>query len=140
VTPEESTTPDLLERWRQAAESAYRGDLDATMGIFAPDAVWEVEPLGISHRGAPAIRSFLEDWLGPYEDYEDAQQEALDLGNGVVFVVSRLDARPGGSQGIVQERWSFTVLWVAGMVARVTGRNDIDDARTAAERLAEDRG
>jgi len=103
--PEQSATLDLLERWRQAAEAAYRGDLDATMGIFAPDAVWEVQPLGITHRGAPAIRSFLEDWLGSYENYEDDQEEGLDLGNGVVFVVSRLDARPGGSRGRVQERW-----------------------------------
>ena len=137
---EESTTPDLVDRWRQAAEAASRGDLDATMAIFAPDAVWEVQPLGISHRGAPAIRSFLEEWLGSYENYDDDQEEGLDLGNGVVFVVSRLDARPVGSAGRVQERWSFTVLWVAGMVMRVTGRYDIDNARAAAERLAEERG
>ena len=136
---EESTTSGLAERWRHAAEAAYRGDLDATMAIFAPDAVWEVQPLGISHKGAPAIRSFLEEWLGSFEDYEDDQEEGLDLGNGVVFVVSRLDARPAGSPGKVQERWSFTVLWVAGMVTRVTGRNDIDPARAAAERLAESR-
>ena len=136
---EQYTTPDLVERWRHAAEAAYRGDLDATMGIFAPDAVWEVQPLGISHRGAPAIRSFLEEWLGSYESYEDDQEEGLDLGNGVLFVVSRLDARPVGSPGRVQERWSFTVLWVADMVMRVTGRNDINEARAAAERLAASR-
>jgi len=136
---EQAATPDLVERWRLAAEAAYRGDLDATMGIFAADAVWEVQPLGISHRGARAIRSFLEDWLGSYENYEDDQEEGLDLGNGVVFVVSRLDARPGGSRGRVQERWSFTVMWVGGMVTRVTGRNDINEARRAAERLAESR-
>ena len=110
------------------------------MAIFAPDAVWEVQPLGISHKGAPAIRSFLEEWLGSFEDYEDDQEEGLELGNGVVFVVSRLDARPVGSPGKVQERWSFTVLWEAGMVMRVTGRNDINAARAAAERLAESRG
>src|SRR6266480_301375 len=137
---EESTTSGLAERWRHAAEAAYRGDLDATMAIFAPDAVWEVQPLGISHRGAPAIRSFLEEWLDSYENYDDDQEEGLDLGNGVVFVVSRLDAHPVGSAGRVQERWSFTVLWVAGIVTRVTGRNDIDEARAAAERLAESRG
>jgi ketosteroid isomerase-like protein len=136
---EESTTSGLAERWRHAAEAAYRGDLDATMAIFAPDAVWEVQPLGISHKGAPAIRSFLEEWLGSFEDYEDDQEEGLDLGNGVVFVVSRLDARPVGSPGKVQERWSFTVLWAAGMVRRVTGRNDIDHARAAAEQLAKSR-
>jgi ketosteroid isomerase-like protein len=137
--PEESTTLDLVERWRRAADSAYRGDLDATMAIFASDAVWEVQPLGISHKGAPAIRRFLEEWLGSYENYKDDQEEGVALGNGVVFVVSRLDARPVGSPGRVQERWSFTVLWVAGMVTRVTGRNDIDEARAAAERLAESR-
>ena len=138
--PKESTTPDLVERWRQAAEAADRRDFDATMGIFAPDAVWEVQPLGISESGPAAIRSFLEDWLGSYEDYEYDQEEGHSLGNGVVFVVSRLDARPVGSPGSVQERWAFTVLWVAGKVVRVTGRNDIDEARAAAERLAEERG
>ena len=56
-----------------------------------------------------------------------------------MFVVSRLDARPVGSPGRVQERWSFTVLWVAGMVVRVTGRYDINKARADAERLAEER-
>jgi hypothetical protein len=39
----------------------------------------------------------------------------------------------------VQERWAFTVFWVEGMVVRVTGRNDINEARAAAERLAEER-
>jgi ketosteroid isomerase-like protein len=136
---EESTTPDLVERWRQASKAAERGDFEAMMGIFAPDAVWEVQPLGIIQRGAPAIRSFLEDWLGSYESYEDGQEDGLDLGNGVMFVVSRLDARPVGSPGRVQERWAFTVLWAAGMVVRVTGRNDIDESRAAAERLAESR-
>ena len=136
----ESTTPELVERWRQAAEAADRREFDTTMGIFDPDAVWEVQSLGISLESAPAIRSFLEDWLGSYENYEDDQEEALDLGNGVVFVVSRLDARPVGSPSRVQERWSFTVLWEAGKVVRVTGRNDIDEARAAAERLAESRG
>jgi ketosteroid isomerase-like protein len=138
--PEKSATPNLVERWRQAAGAASRGDLDAAMDIFASEAVWEVLPLGISHKGAPAIRSFLEDWLGSYENYEDNHEEGLDLGHGVLFVVSRPDAGPRGSRGRVQERWSFTVLWVAGMVMRVTGRTDIDEARAAAKRLAESRG
>jgi ketosteroid isomerase-like protein len=137
---EESTTPDPVWRWRQAVEAASRLDFDAAMGIFHPDAVWKMQPLGISHRGAPAIRGFLEDWLGSYKNYEDDQEEALNLGSGVVFVVSRAEASPSESRSRVQERWSFTVVWVAGMVMRVTGRNDVDDARAAAERLAEERG
>ena len=136
---QESTTSDLVERWRRAVEATSRGDLNATMSIFAADAVWEAQPLGITHTGAPAIRSFLEDWRASYEDYEDDQEEGLGLGNGVVFQVTRLDARLAGSRGRVQERFSFTVLWVEGMVTRVTVRNDIDEARAAAERLAESR-
>ena len=48
---EESTTPALVERWRHAAEASDRRDFDTTMGIFASDAVWEVQPLGISLGG-----------------------------------------------------------------------------------------
>ena len=136
---EESTTPDLVERWRQASEAADRRDFDTTTGIFAPDAVWEAQPLGITLKSAPAIRSFLEDWLRSYEDYKYDQEEGHNLGNGVVFVVSRLDARPIGSPGRVEERWAFTVVWAAGVVVRVMARNDVDEARAAAERLAEAR-
>jgi ketosteroid isomerase-like protein len=138
--PEESTTLDLVERWRRASEAADRRDFDTTMGIFAADAIWEVQPLGITLESAPAIRSFLEDWFRSYEDYEYDQEEGHNLGNGVVFVVSRLDAHPLGSRGSLEERWAFTVVWEAGVVVRVMARNNIDEARAAAERLAEERG
>jgi ketosteroid isomerase-like protein len=35
---EEYTTPDLVERWRQAAEAAQRRDFDAVMSVYAADA------------------------------------------------------------------------------------------------------
>jgi ketosteroid isomerase-like protein len=136
----ESTTPDLVALWQQSADAADRRDFDTAMRYFAADALWEVRPLGISLEGAPAIRSFLEDWLGSYQEYDYEQEEARELGNGVVFAVSRLDARPLGSLGRVQERWAFTFVWTAGMIVRVTGDTDIDEARAAAERLAESRG
>ena len=135
--PDESTTPDLVARWRHAADAFGRSDFDAGLSCFAPDAVWEVQPLGISLEGAPAIRSFLEDWLGSYEDYESEHDDVHNLGSGVVFAASRLDARPLGSPGRVQERWGFTVTWAAGMIVRVIGSTDIDGARAAAERLAQ---
>ncbi len=58
----------------------------------------------------------------------------------MVFVVGRVDGRPVGSTGRVQERWAFTSVWAAGMIGRVVVGNDIDKARAAAERLAEERG
>jgi ketosteroid isomerase-like protein len=139
--PEESTTPDLVERWRQAAEAAVRRDFDAVMSVYAPDAVWDASLSGVGRfEGAAAIRSFLEDWIGAYAEYEYKQEEGQDLGNGVVFVVVCADARPVGGSGMVQERWAVTVMWAAGMIVRVIARNEIDEARAAAERLTKERG
>ena len=137
---EESTTPDLVARWRQTNEAFVRRDFDAMMSFFAPDAVWDLSSAGIGRfEGAAAIRTFHEDWIGSYGEYEN-QLEVQDLGNDVSFVVLSLIARPVGSAGRVQERWGFTVTWAEGMIVRVIGSTDIDEARTAAERLAEERG
>ena len=136
---QESTTPDLVERWRQMEDAFLRRDFDALMSFYAPDAKWDAPPGIGSFEGAAAIRSFLEEWLGAYEEYEHKQTEAQDLGNGVVFVTLRLDGRPVGSRGRLQERYAFTVVWAAGMIVRVMVSRDIDEARAAAERLAESR-
>ena len=123
-------------------EAANRRDFDAAVSsIFASDAVFDMSAAGLgSFEGAAAIRRYLEDWIGSYEEQEYKQWEGDDLGNGVVFAVALLDARPAGSQARVQERWAFTVVWTAGMIVRVVATQDIDEARAAAERLAEERG
>jgi ketosteroid isomerase-like protein len=136
----ESETSDLVDRWRRASEAAQQGDFDAVMSVYAPDAVWDASLPGVGiFEGVAAIRTFLEDWIGDYEEYEYVQEDGLNLGNGVVFVVGRVDGRPAGSTGWVQERWAFTSLWKAAKIVGVTVDNDIDEARAAAERLAEER-
>jgi ketosteroid isomerase-like protein len=133
------TTPDLVERWRETNEAFVRRDFDAMMSFFAPDAVWDLSSAGIGRfEGTAAIRGFHEDWIGPYGEYEN-RLEVQDLGNDVSFVVLSLNARPADSAGTVQERWGFTVTWAAGMIVRVIGSTDIDEARAATERLAEER-
>ena len=70
--PEESTTPDLVERMRLMLQAADRADWDGTLRFVAPEAVWEANPLGLprpSFDGVAAIRAFLEDWSGPYDDW-----------------------------------------------------------------------
>jgi hypothetical protein len=110
------------------------------VSVCAPDAVWEVVGLG-AFEGVPAIRRFLEDWLGGYTEYEVKAQEILDLGNGVVFAITRQAGRPAGSTdgAKVREVWTYAFLWVDGMVTRVAAYPDIDEGRAAAERLAESR-
>ena len=138
--PEESATPDLVERWRGVADAAHRRDFHTMMRAFAPDAVWDLSFAGLgSFEGAAAIRSFLEEWLDAYEEAEYKQEEGQDLGNGVLFVVVTLGGRPAGSAGRVQERWGYTVTWTDGLIERVVGRADIEEARAAAKRLAESR-
>ncbi len=92
---EESTTPDLVELVREAVGAGSSRDLDTLMSFFAPNAVWDLSPMGIgTFEGPTAIRSFLEDWLGSYDDFEIELQQVFDLGNGVVLVVNRLKGRP----------------------------------------------
>src|SRR5213080_4581579 len=49
-----------------------------------------------------------------------------------------LKGRPIGSGGEVQLRYAAVTEWVGGMVVRDTNYTDIDEARAAAERLAEE--
>jgi ketosteroid isomerase-like protein len=138
--PEESTTPDLVELSRDLLESANRRDFDAALSFYAPDVVWEGRELGAGFEGAAALRRFFDDWSGAYEEFEVEPEEILELGNGVVFAVIRQNARPAGSTGYVEMRYAAVTEWTEGMIVRITNYLDIDEARAAAERLAEERG
>jgi ketosteroid isomerase-like protein len=137
---EESTTPDLVELARSTIDRFARGDLDGTMSVYGPDSVWDTSPAGMgTFQGLAAIRGFLEDWMAAYEEYEIDAEEILDLGNGVTFAVLNQRGRPVGSSGEVQVRSASVSVWTKGLVERVTNYPDIDVARAAAERLAEER-
>jgi ketosteroid isomerase-like protein len=139
--PEESTTPDLVELVRETVEAGSRGDLDALLTLFAPDAVWDMSNVGMGEfEGHAAIRGFLEDWLGSYEEMRWEAEEIRDLGNGVTLAVVVQTARPVGSTGEVQVRSAGVSIWTDGLTERVMNYADIDDGRAAAERLAESRG
>ena len=138
---DESTTPDLVELTRRQFEAVNRGDLDALMSLFAPDVVVDLSQRDLpSFDGVSAVRGFLEDWIGSYEELRWEPEEVLDLGNGVVFAVVHQNARPAGSTGYVQQREGWVLVWVGGLVGRLTTSGDTDEARAAAERLAESRG
>ncbi len=138
---EESTTPDLVELWQRANEAAMGRDFDAMMRLFAADAVWAA-PAGVGRfEGAGAIRRLHEDWLGAFGEFTTDVEEAHEYGGGVTFVVCLMNGGLPGSTGSVHERLCFTTVWVDGLATRVEVSNgDIDEARAAAERLAEERG
>ena len=138
---EESTTPDLIELVGKAFEAAKRRDFDAVMSQYAPDAVWDLSELGLdTFEGRAAIRDHFEDWFAPYDQWDSKSEEARDLGNGVVFTVTYEQARMTGGSGVIPRRVAFVYEFVDGLIVRATPYTDIDVARAAAERLAEDRG
>ena len=139
---EESTTPDLEESSRRLREALSRGDLDAAVAMYAPDVVWDVSLLGLQgvFEGREAIRGVLEDLRRPYEELEIVPEEFRDLGSGVTLNVYLARGRPRGSTGFVESRQASVATWANGLIERQTTYPDIDQARAAAERLADERG
>jgi ketosteroid isomerase-like protein len=140
VMPQESTTADLVELTRKQFEAVNRRDLDAVMSLCPADGVYDTSHGLGTYVGPVAIRGFLEEWWGAFEELSFELEEVLDFGNGVVFSAVRQDARPAGSTGHVRAREAYVLEWVEGMCARVTTYGDIDEGRAAAERLAGSRG
>src|SRR5262249_10007289 len=92
------------------------------------------------YTGAHAVRGFFEDWHSSYEEFELVAEEMVDLGNGVGYTILRQRGRPVGSSGEVRRRLASVGLSVNGLFVRVTSYSDIDQARAAAEQLAQERG
>ena len=136
---EASTIPDLVELVRGQFEAVNRRDLDCVTSGFAPDSVFEGRVAGDVFEGRAAIRSFLEEWFGSYEELQFGLEEVRDLGNGIVFAVVIQNGRPVGSAGHLRQREGWVFVWARGLITRLT-TYDIDEARAAAERLAEERG
>ncbi|MCW3030415.1 MAG: hypothetical protein JWM66_548 [Solirubrobacterales bacterium] len=134
---EESTSPDLVELVRESIEI---DDLEAALSFYAPHAVWDASPWGMGvFEGQAAVRAFFEDWRGSYSGIEWTAEEIRDLGSGVTFAVILQKGRVVGSGGSVQLRYGSVAEWIDDLMVRNTTHTDIDEARAAAERLAEER-
>jgi len=138
---EESTTPDLAERVRAIFGEPDQRDWDAILPHYAPDACWDATAtLGTTFDGHDAIRGLWQDWTDLYEDLALDLQELVDLGHGVVLAVVLAHGHPVGSSGYVKSREAWVYEGADGMIERVRTYRDLDEARAAAERLAEERG
>jgi ketosteroid isomerase-like protein len=138
---EESTTPDPVELTRRVYGFLNGGDFDSVVGMFAADSVWDVSNWGLgTHAGLDAIARFLQDWFGSMDEFEVHVEEMHDLGHGVVQVVVVQVARPAGSRKLLQVRSAPVFVWIDGLISQLTLYRDIDEARAAADRLAESRG
>jgi ketosteroid isomerase-like protein len=138
--PEESTTPDLVELTRRLMEAGSRRDVDEGLSFFTTDAVFDLSDLGFGvFEGAVAIRGFLEDWYRSYEEYERTLEEVVQFGEGVVMTVNTQLARLSGNSAHIRLDDIYILLFDGSKAVRLTVYRDIDEARAAAERLAEER-
>jgi ketosteroid isomerase-like protein len=136
---EESTTPDLAERMERTVDAFNAGDFDLAASFYVPDALFYRAAVGVLE-GREAIRSFIEDWHGMYEELTFELKEFRDLGNGVTFsVISQGGRLAGTAAWIPQERSALVCTWADGLIEKETNFTDVDEARAAAERLAEER-
>ena len=133
----EFTTPDPVELVRKQLEALDRGDLDGAMSNVTDDAVLDGRAELIE--GRAAIRGFLDDWFGAYEELDFEIEEVSHLGGGVVFAVVIQDGRLVGGDGRLRQREGWVYLCAGGSIARLT-TSDVDEARAASKRLAHDRG
>jgi len=140
VMAEEPAGPDLVALTRELAEAQ---GVDATMRFFGGEPVYDMSMMGLSvFEGTTAVRSFVADWYRSYGQADDDLYEIVDVGNGVVFAAVRETARPAGSpaHAEVHADYGLVVVWKDGKATRVTPYPDVDEARAAADRLAQERG
>jgi ketosteroid isomerase-like protein len=135
----ESTPREPVELMGEVLEAFNRRDVDTVMGFFAADAVFDSRVLGNCFEGQAAIRAFVEDWLGAFEEWTVEPQEIIELGNGVVFLVYRQQGRPVGSSGRIGSRVAAVYEWADAVVTRATTHASTAEARAAAGRLVEER-
>jgi ketosteroid isomerase-like protein len=133
-------THDLEDAIRRLVEAGNRRDFDGVLAMYSRDAVVDNTPVGTGlFEGREAIRGDFEDWIAAYEDFEQTAEEVRDLGNGVTFGLFLLRGRLTASSAFVELRYAGVTAWTDGLIERVTTYIDIDEARAAAKRLAEER-
>ena len=129
--------------WRRWDE-ASRGEFDLVIGgaEYAPDAVLDTAGYGMgTFAGRDAIRGFLSEWINSFDDLKMRADEMLGIGDTIVLIVYHQEGRPLGGTNYVRVRSAIVEEWEDGMLARSTiyTEAEIDEARAAAERLAEER-
>jgi hypothetical protein len=128
-----------LELTRRVFERASAHDYDAMMEPFGPDSVWDASPWALgAHTGVPAIRRFIERWIGSFDEWKITPLMMLDLGNGIVFAPAIQTGRTAGSPQPFRMQQASVFVWRGSTLARVTHYRDVEVARMEANRLAEE--
>jgi ketosteroid isomerase-like protein len=107
-----------------------RGDIDALVEIYDPEAVFETLLLG-THHGKEAIRSIYEENRTNQAGYRVDPVESIDAGDKVITVVRFGGAGPV-SQIELADQMAFVHTFKDGLVVREQAFSNREDALEAA--------
>jgi ketosteroid isomerase-like protein len=119
-----------LERVREGFAAHNRGDLDALVEFYDPDAVFETLLLG-THRGNEAIRLIYEENQKTMAGYDVVPVELIDAGDKVLAVVKMVGS--GTSSNIsMDEGFAFVFTLRDGRCVREQAFRNREEALDAA--------
>jgi ketosteroid isomerase-like protein len=121
---------EKVETVKAGFAALSRGDLDALVELYDPDAVFETLLLG-THHGKEAIRRIHEENLANQAGYTVDPVEMLDAGDKVITVVQAGGAGPV-SQIALDDRFAFVHTIKNGLIVREQTFRNREEAIEAA--------
>jgi ketosteroid isomerase-like protein len=119
-----------IERIKAGFDAHNRGDVDALVGFYAPDAVFETLLLG-THHGNESIRVIYEENRKTLTGYDVVPVELIDAGDKVVAVAQTVGTGQV-SEISVDDRFAFVFTLRDGLIVREQAFANKEDALAAA--------
>jgi ketosteroid isomerase-like protein len=88
---------EAIKTVREAAAAFNRGDLDAWLEYLADDIDYRAVEGALDDRGPmhgkDAVRAYVQDWLGTFDDFRSEPVELIEAGEDKVIAVGRISGR-----------------------------------------------
>ncbi|CAN5515200.1 hypothetical protein BH20ACT15_BH20ACT15_10170 [soil metagenome] len=120
-----------VERVRAGIEAYNRGDIEALIGTYDPDVVFETLLLG-THVGREAVRLLYDENRRNLSGYRLDPEEVIDAGDKVISVV-RLGGAGPASQIATGDQIAFLATFEDDLVVRQQTFRNKEEALAAAE-------
>ena len=119
-----------VERIKEGFAAHNRGDLDALVGLYDPEVVFETLLLG-THHGNEAIRVIYEENQKNLAGYDVVPVELVDAGDKVV-AVARTEGSGPASEIAVDDQFAFVFTFKGERVVREQAFRNRQEALEAA--------
>ncbi|HEX3327574.1 MAG TPA: nuclear transport factor 2 family protein [Actinomycetota bacterium] len=115
---------EAIKTVREAATAFRRGDLDAWLEYMADDIDYRAVEGALDDRGPihgkGAVRAYLDDWVGTFDDFRSEPVELIEAGEDQVVAVLRISGRAKLSG--VETELTFAALFTVRDGKVVRGR------------------